>query len=146
MGPATDLAKEASSEWKHLQEKNISARERDRRAILAMAGDYRVTFEFLETIGFDSGYKLDRPYQSWATERVYVLENKDKFVSLQHIMVMYFVKDERIEGPITMKHWRQDWKYDNPSYHNYVGANTWQKVEVPKNELRRLLDSGSLSC
>ena len=134
-GPAVTLVDKPSTEWNLLQEKEISKQERDRRAILAMAGDYRVTFEFLETIGFKSDYKLDRPYQSWATERVYVLENRDKFVSLQHIMVMYFIKDGNVEGPVTMKHWRQDWKYENRDIFNYVGENTWSKVKVPSSKL-----------
>ena len=59
--------------------------EKDRAAILAMEGPYQATFEFLETIGFSKGYKLDRPYQSWGTEYVYVIENKPKLISLQHI-------------------------------------------------------------
>ena len=62
----------------------------DRSAILAMVGTYKASFEFLETYGFDKGYKLDRPYQSWGTEFVFPIEKKEDFISLQHIMVMYF--------------------------------------------------------
>jgi len=37
-----------------------------------MAGDYRVTFDFLEIETFQPGTERDKPYQSWGTERVYV--------------------------------------------------------------------------
>src|SRR5687767_1697956 len=45
-GPAVTLDTAESAAWKALQEKDLTAMERDRRAILAMAGTYRVTFDF----------------------------------------------------------------------------------------------------
>src|SRR5688572_5484144 len=59
-----------SVEWKALQEQGLSPLERDRRAILAMSGTYRVTFDFLEVVPFASGSKPRAPYQSWGTEKV----------------------------------------------------------------------------
>jgi len=61
--------------------------ERDRRAILAMAGPYRVTFDFLEVVRFDPSLKPDAPYQSWGTEYVFVSEDRKDFIALQHILV-----------------------------------------------------------
>src|SRR5690606_33288417 len=49
-GAAVHLATDPSDEWRALQEPGISDFERDRRAILAMAGPYRATFDFLETV------------------------------------------------------------------------------------------------
>ena len=40
-GPAVVLDREPSPAWQALQQPGLSARERDRRAILAMAGTYR---------------------------------------------------------------------------------------------------------
>src|SRR5215471_16122307 len=71
-GPAVELDTQPSAAWQALQEPNLSPLERDRRAILAMAGDYRVTFDFLEIEDFVPGLDRDKPYQSWGTERVYV--------------------------------------------------------------------------
>src|SRR5688572_19345690 len=39
-----------SQAWRRLREPGITDLERDRRAILAMAGPYRVTFDFLEVV------------------------------------------------------------------------------------------------
>ena len=89
-GPAVDLDLSSSAAWEKLQEKGISKFEKDRRAILAMLGEYRVYFDFMETMGFTEGYSPSRPYQSWATEFVTLVEDKRDFISLQHILVILF--------------------------------------------------------
>lgn len=58
------LDMQPSSAWQALQESGLSKFERDRRAILAMAGPYRTSFDFIETAGFVAGHRPDRPYQS----------------------------------------------------------------------------------
>lgn len=126
-GPAVNLDTEPSKAWIALQEQGISDLERDRRAILAMAGDYRAAFEFVETVSFSTGYTKDRPYRSWATERIYILKEKQDFISLQHIMVMFFLDDGKIIGPAVIKHWRQDWTYEPKEYHVYKGSDTWNR-------------------
>lgn len=130
-GPATVLDPEPSADWLAIQEKGLSQFERDRRAILAMAGPYRTSFDFLETVGFTKKFSPDRPYQSWGTEYVYVAEESENFISLQHIMVMFF-EDEAgtIQGPLVMKHWRQDWQYEKPELWVYVGNNIWKKQAI----------------
>ncbi len=66
--------------------------ERDRRAILAMAGDYRVTFDFLEVETFPPQTPRDKPYQSWGTEHVYVDSDSGNLISLVHILNMRIVR------------------------------------------------------
>ncbi|MDB4320062.1 hypothetical protein N9981_01715, partial [bacterium] len=68
------LDTEPSAAWKSLQEK-AEKPEQDRRAILAMAGDYRVSFDFMETLGFSEDYQPPAPYFSWGTEHVEVIAN-----------------------------------------------------------------------
>src|SRR5262245_9766961 len=88
-GTAVELKTEPGPEWKALQAPGLSPRERDRRAILAMAGTFRTTFDFLEVAGFRAGFTPDRPYQSWATEWVSVVRDEPRLVSLQHLLVMF---------------------------------------------------------
>ena len=121
--------------WLSLQEQGLSDFEKDRRAILAMAGPYRTSFDFLEVTGFNPGYTLDQPYQSWGTEYVYVVEDRGDFISLQHIMVMYF-EDENFPGPMVMKHWRQDWQYEKTSNFEYVGNSTWQQKKLATDTVK----------
>jgi hypothetical protein len=126
-GAALTLATEPSAEWKAIQEPGLTKRERDRRAILAMAGGYRTSFDFLETVGFAPGFEPSRPYQSWGTEYIYVVEDAGDFIQLQHLMVMFVAgADGKVQGPFVQKHWRQDWRYEDSDLHVYVGRNQWR--------------------
>lgn len=122
--------------WLKLQEEKLSDFERDRQAILAMAGPYRTTFDFLETVGYVPGFKPDKPYQSWGTEYIYVVEDKRDFISLQHIMVMFFQQGEEVMGPVVMKHWRQDWHYQKRDLLSYAGHNTWKRERLPRSAVK----------
>jgi hypothetical protein len=134
-GLDVELDVNASEYFKSLQNNNLDKKDKDRLAILSMVGEYRVGFEFLETFGSANNYKLDKPYQSWGTEMVVVIKDEANFISLQHIMMMYF-KDEGglITGPYIQKHWRQDWKYEDENILNYKKNKIWEKSEVNKNK------------
>jgi hypothetical protein len=117
-----------SAEWKALQAKGLSPLERDRRAILAMSGTYRVTFDFLEVAPFASDSKPRVPYQSWGTEKVYVDRNESRFISLVHILEMRVVQtDGKISNPMVVKHWRQDWTYEPAQIIEYKGRDRWER-------------------
>jgi len=134
-GPEVQLDRRTSAAFTGLQAPELDARERDRRAILAMAGDYRTSFDFIETVGFTQGYRPKPPYQSWGTERVYVVANEPEFVSLQHIIVMHFVDADGFESDaMVVKHWRQDWRYEDEEMHVFRGRGAFA---------RRVLDQES---
>ena len=77
-GLAVELDENTSKYFLDLQEKKLDKKSKDRLAILSMAGEYRVSFEFIETFGSKNNYKLDNPYQSWGTEMVIVLNDEPK--------------------------------------------------------------------
>lgn len=136
-GAAVTLATQPSAAWQRLQSPALDARARDRAAILAMAGDYRVSFDFLETVLFTPGAAPARPYRSWGTERIYVVEAREDFVSLQHIMEMFVVDDEgETQGPFVQKHWRQDWRYEPESVLVFAGNGRFELRPVPESERR----------
>src|SRR5512141_2353779 len=97
-GAAVALDTEPAEEWKRLHAAGLSDFERDRRAILAMAGPYRVSFDFLEVARFDPALKPDAPYQSWGTEFVFVSEDRGEFIALQHVLVMRVVQQDGSES------------------------------------------------
>ena len=131
-GPEVNIDNEASDFWNQLQNPNLTKFEKDKLAILAMQGKYRVYFDFMETMGFVEDYQPKQPYQSWATEFVEVVEEKKDFISLQHIIVMYFKQvDGSVSDPVVMKHWRQDWKYEDSVINTFVGNETWVKTLIP---------------
>lgn len=130
-GAQVELAEGPSPAWQTLQAPNLSDFERDRRAILAMAGPYRASFDFLETVHFTPDATPDRPYQSWGTEYVYVAEDAGDFISLQHILVMVVENDDgTLSEPMVMKHWRQDWTYEDRDLLVYAGDDTWERREL----------------
>ena len=129
------LDKSENLQWRAIREPKISKFEQDRRAILAMSGGYRTSFDFLETVGFTETHKPARPYQSWGTEFVYVVEDKGDFISLQHILVMYFEANNGDKpAPMVMKHWRQDWQYEPAAIVTFKGFDNWQKRTVTSKE------------
>lgn len=133
-GPEVDVVERPTEDFRRLQAEGISKFERDRRAILAMAGPYRVSFDFLEVMGFAPDYEPARPYRSWATEYVYVIADEGDFISLQHLLVMRVVdEDGDVRGPFVSKHWRQDWHYEAERVPVYRGARTWRRTPVPED-------------
>jgi len=135
-GPELTLDKMPSAAWRALQAPGLSAFERDRRAILAMAGSYRVTFDFLEVTPFTTDAKRERPYQSWGTERVYVDRDDGRFISLSHILVMRVVqKDGSLSEPLVTKHWRQDWRYEPTEIVEYRGLERWERHPLKRKEV-----------
>jgi len=134
-GADVTLETHASPQWKALDEASLSPVEQDRRAILALAGAYRVSFQFIETMGVAAGYHPPRPYFSWATEVVHVLQQSQRSVSLQHTLVMYFrEEDGSMSDPMVMKHWRQDWNYQDRDLHTYRGNQVWARKTLPDQE------------
>lgn len=103
--------------------------QKDRAAILAMAGEYKVGFHFEETVSYRKGYELKEPYDSAATEIVAVVADEPEFISLQHVLVIG-KKDPRV-----IKHWRQDWTYQDTKVMEYRGSMTWEHRELEASEV-----------
>jgi hypothetical protein len=126
-----------NSAWLAIQEEGISSLEKDRRAILAMAGAYRVSFDFIEIAGYVPGFVPSKPYQSWGTEYIYVAEDNKEFISLQHIMVMFIQQEDgSISKPMVMKHWRQDWAYEKRTQFVYTGHRRWEKSKQKSKDVK----------
>ena len=135
-GVPVTLEREPAEAWRRLQEPGLSAQERDRRAILAMAGPHRVSFDFLEVVRYDPALKPDAPYQSWGTEYVFVAEDRPDFVALQHVLVMRMRTEGGASEPMVVRHWRQEWRYEAATLLAYEGGLTWARRAVPAAERR----------
>lgn len=135
-GAPVKLAVSPAREWVALQAPGLTQFERDRRAILAMTGTYRVTFDFLEVVPFVAGQER-RPYQSWGTEKVYVDRDAGGTISLVHILEMRVLNDDgSISEPMVTKHWRQDWQYEPKHIVEYQGRERWQRRAVTAKEAK----------
>lgn len=97
--------------------------EQDRRAILGMAGEYKVSFEFEETMALRDGYELKEPYHSQASELVKVIKDTGDSISMQHLLVVGQGDDQHV-----VKHWRQDWVYQADAGYEFQGDNVWEPI------------------
>ncbi len=91
--------------------------ERDRRAILAMQGDYRVDFNFTETVPLKAGYEKHDDKTTGGYETVIVVEDSPDRIVLQHLLVS--------PGGHVIKHWRQDWYFEAKERFEFVADQEW---------------------
>ena len=104
-----------------------AAFEADRQTILAMAGDFKVTFDMQESTPWMEGYEPLERKISGGYESVRVIEDTGTRIVLQHLLV---TGDD--ENPYIVKHWRQDWEYEPARILTYSGGDTWEWSEVPE--------------
>ena len=102
----------------------------DRAAILAMAGEFNVTFDFTETAALIEGYEPKPRYKTGGHEIVRIIEDRGDFLSLQHILVA------DSGGEFAIKHWRQDWIYEPQEILVFIGGAAWEKRGVAPDEAR----------
>ncbi|MEL7451719.1 MAG: DUF6607 family protein [Pseudomonadota bacterium] len=101
--------------------------EMDRRAILAMQGDYKVDFNFEETVMLAPEYERHDDKTTGAFETVFVVEDSADRIVLQHILVM--------KGGHVIKHWRQDWHFEPTERFEFVADQSWQVVPVDSHDV-----------
>ncbi len=126
---------------------NEPKRDCDRRAILAMAGEFEVSFNFEETVQLAPGYARKPDQHSGAREWVVVVQDDEAGIVLQHVLQV---------GAAVVKHWRQDWRYEQPLHWEYRGLGefagkqreatlvpgTWTQYAYDVNDAPRYAGSG----
>lgn len=105
-----------------------AAFEADRQTILAMAGDFKVTFDMQESTPWMEGYNPLERKVSGGYESVRVIEDTGTRIVLQHLLV---TGDQA--NPYVVKHWRQDWQYEPKEVLAYKGGEVWEMTAVPEN-------------
>ncbi|GER58421.1 DUF6607 family protein [Patiriisocius marinus] len=107
----------------------------DAEAIKKMCGCYEVTFNFAETFN----YSNDSLYQPSKTKIASGLEwaqlvgdetDADK-IQIQHLLQVGNPSD-----PMIIKHWRQDWLFENRDLYTYNADNEWSFVQKSKKEVK----------
>lgn len=103
-------------------------KKQDIDAIKAMYGCYDIRFNFAETFAPDEDYTFHDNYTSGALEYVFpITEDKNKIV-IQHLLV--------IGDTMIIKHWRQDWIYENTEFYSFHKENTWEYVSKDLAEVK----------
>ena len=105
----------------------------DADAIKKMCGCYEVTFNFAETFNYskDSLYQPSKTKLDVGLEWAQLVTDEKGKIVIQHILQMG-------EGPNAhiIKHWRQDWLYENQDFYMYDGDNNWKYIKKTKGEVK----------
>lgn len=104
--------------------------EKDRAAILAMAGEFKVSFRFDETLTLAADAMPSKRHVSRGHETVHILHDTGESIQLQHLLVV----DDGQGNQHVVKHWRQDWQYQPKQILTYRGHQTWDHEKVPRGE------------
>ena len=104
-------------------------KKQDINAIKKLCGCFEIDFNFAETFKFtnDSNYIKSKNYNAKAIELAVLVKDEKNHISIQHLLVM---------GEYVMKHWRQDWIYQNQNLYNYAGDNQWSFIVKDKKEVK----------
>ncbi len=101
---------------------------KDIEAIKTLCGCYDLTFKIAATFATEKDYEFHKNYLSGGREYVFpVEETKDKIV-IQHLLV--------IGDTTIIKHWREDWEYENKDFYVYHKDNTWKHVNMSDSEVK----------
>lgn len=99
-----------------------SKKQQDINSIKEMCGCFEVGFNFAETFSYakDSTYVPSAVKHDSGLEWVTLVADSDDELVLQHILIA-----GRPDSPMIIKHWRQDWIYENTNFHHFYADNTW---------------------
>ena len=102
----------------------------DQKAIKAMCGCFEVKFNFAETFQYikDENYVPSKTKYEYGLEWVALVEDLDNKIVMQHLLI--------VGDTMIVKHWRQDWEFENTKFYNFKKDLTWNFETKPKNEVK----------
>ncbi|SFN49227.1 hypothetical protein SAMN04487989_101804 [Bizionia echini] len=104
----------------------------DQEAIKSMCGCYEVSFNFAETFEYsgDSTYVPSDTKHDKGIEWVELVQDDADKIVMQHLLIV-----GSKERPYIVKHWRQDWEFENTNLYVYDHDNKWNFVTLPKEDV-----------
>lgn len=100
-----------------------------KKYVESLCGCFNVEFKYAETFAPDEEYKFhEREGINGGTELTFPVEVSDNKIVMQHLLIVS-------EGMI-VKHWREDWTYENPEIWKFTGNNVWEKERLPESEVK----------
>ena len=108
-------------------------KEMDKNAIRSMCGCFDVGFHFAETFSYseDTNYMPSKIKHAGALEFAQLVEETEDKVVIQHLLI---VGSE--ESPYIIKHWRQDWVYENNDFYMFNHDNKWTYKNINDNNVK----------
>ncbi|MBT4958966.1 MAG: hypothetical protein HON33_03230 [Flavobacteriaceae bacterium] len=108
-------------------------KKKDINSIKEMCGCFEVRFNFAETFinTDDEQYKPSKNHRSVGLEWAQLINEDKDMVSIQHILISLGQEETQI-----IKHWRQDWLYQNTEFYIYDHENKWNYVKKDKKQVK----------
>ena len=110
-----------------------SKKSKDIQSIKSMCGCFEIEFNFAETFIFSEkeGYQKSKTYKARALEwGQLILDEKNK-ISIQHLLIV-----GSKQFPSIVKHWRQDWIYQNTDLYLYDKNDKWSYTSLDKKDVK----------
>ena len=110
-----------------------SKKTKDIQSIKSMCGCFEIEFNFAETFVFSEkeDYQKSKTYKTRALEwGQLILDEKNK-ISIQHLLIV-----GSKQFPSIVKHWRQDWIYQNTDLYLYDKNDKWSYVSLDKKDVK----------
>lgn len=104
-------------------------KQQDVQSIKSMCGCFEVEFNFAETFKHskDANYQPSKTKKDYGLEWVELVEDAPNKLVLQHLLVV---------DTMVIKHWRQDWVFENTQLYDFFKDKTWKFRTLPKNEVK----------
>lgn len=111
-----------------------SKKNADREAIKKMCGCFEVTFNFAETFNYSDNpnYKPSDIKISKGLEWAELIVDEKNEISIQHLLIVGPKNKQSI-----VKHWRQDWLYENTDFYMFETDKNWKFEQKSKDEVKK---------
>lgn len=111
-----------------------SKKTKDKNAIKEMCGCFEVTFNFAETFNYskDANYKPSKTKVDKGLEWAGLVTDSKNKITIQHLLQV-----GNPAKPMIIKHWRQDWLYENINFYMFNGGNNWTFNQKNKKEVKK---------
>ena len=96
--------------------------DQDKAALRQMEGCYKVTFSFSETFSPNKDYIYHDKKFDQGIEYVKLIEETPTKLVFQHLLI--------VNDTMIVKHWRQDWIYENRDLLVYDKDQTWKNTQI----------------
>ncbi len=105
----------------------------DKQSIKSMCGCFEVEFNFAETFSYseDSSYLPSKVKHAGALEWAQLVSESDNKLVIQHLLVV-----GNPENPMIIKHWRQDWLYQNTNLYEFYADNKWNYKKLTNDQVK----------
>ena len=110
-----------------------SKKNKDIESIKSMCGCFKIDFNFSETFVFskDENYQKSKNYKSGGLEWGQLIVDDKNKISIQHLLIV-----GSKQFPTIVKHWRQDWIYQNTNLYVYDKNDKWSFKSLEKNDVK----------